>query len=120
MGELSKETLRKDFSVDDDIVDVGYPAKNAFISFKTKASMDRALQRDGDVYKGNVLKVSIADQNKGKGKKGGKGDGKNGKDGKGKDGKGKGKGKDKGRGKDKGKGKGKGKKGKKGFDSDDD
>ena len=90
----------------------------AFITFKTKEAVEKALKFDGDDYGGRPLKVAMSTPrgDKGKGKGDGKGKGKDKGKGKGKD-KGKGKGKDFGKGKGKGKGKDKGKgKGKKSFD----
>merc|ERR1712032_1248100 len=84
------------------ISEVALPAKVAFVTFKTSAAGEKALEFNGDDYKGNTLKVNLAHDKKGDDK-----GGKKGKGGKGKDDKGKGKnGKD---GKD-----GKGKKGKSG------
>merc|ERR1711920_763055 len=114
-------TVRADFEECGPIEDFALPEDDqgrikgiAFITYKTKAGVEKALKFDGDDYGGRRLKVNMAtprDKGKGgKGKDGGKGKGK-GKDkgkGKGRD-KGKGKGKDKaqGKGKDKRKGKGK-------------
>merc|ERR1711920_4428 len=98
-------TVRADFEECGPIEDFALPKDDqgrikgiAFITYKTKAGVEKALKFDGDDYGGRTLKVNMAiPRDKGKGGKGKDGD------------KGKGKGKDKGKGKGKDKGKGKGK-----------
>merc|ERR1712187_1060453 len=102
---VEEATLRKDFEECGEIESLrlplneeGKPRGIAFVTYKDKEAVDKALAFDGTDYGGRTLRVNLAGQ--------GKGDSK----GKGKDGKDKGK-DAKGEGKD-AKGKGKGKKGK--------
>merc|ERR1712151_426127 len=99
----TEEVLRKDFTECGEIVNLRMPLNDegsargiAFIEYKDKESVEKALKFHETDYGGRSLSVRMSGEDKGKGK--------------GKDGKAKGKGKD---GKDgKGKSKGKGKKGK--------
>merc|ERR1719311_483021 len=100
--ETEEATLKKDFAECGEIESFRMPLNEegkargiAFITYKNKEAVDKALAFDGTDYGGRFLKVNKAGEGKGKGKDG-------------KDGKGKGKGKDS-KGKDKGKGKAKGK-----------
>merc|ERR1711972_923049 len=101
----TEDVLRKDFTECGEIVNLRMPLNDegnargiAFIEYKDKESVEKALKFHETDYGGRSLSVRMSGEDKGKGK---------GKDGK--DGKAKGKGKD---GKDgKGKSKGKGKKG---------
>jgi len=85
-GEVVKVRLRKG--------EEGKSNSSAFVVFKTKEALAKALELDGKEFEGSKITVMVAKKQEG---------------GKSKD---KGKGKGKGKGKDKGKGKGKGKKGK--------
>ncbi|CAJ1445674.1 unnamed protein product [Effrenium voratum] len=114
----SKAILRKKFEACGEIASIETPKKLAFLTFKSREALEKALKMDGDKFNGEAFKVREAMDNRKQGKeksngtggerstgnKPGKGKGKN----KGK-GKGKGKEKGKGKGKDKGKDKGKGK-----------
>lgn len=112
-------TLRSDFEECGEIAEFVYPKDDqgrykgiAFVTYTTKAAVEKALKYDGDDYGGRVLKVAMATPRTRS--KGGKGDGgERNQGGKGKDGKfkgdGKGKGKTKGKGKNKSSGKGDGK-----------
>merc|ERR1712187_926290 len=102
---VEEATLRKDFEECGEIESLrlplneeGKPRGIAFVTYKNKEAVEKALAFDGTDYGGRTLKVNLAGQGKGDSK----GKGKDGKD-KGKDAKGKGK---------DAKGKGKGKKGK--------
>eukprot|EP00928_Gymnodinium_smaydae_P017837 TRINITY_DN1680_c0_g1_i4.p2 TRINITY_DN1680_c0_g1~~TRINITY_DN1680_c0_g1_i4.p2 ORF type:complete len:321 (-),score=138.70 TRINITY_DN1680_c0_g1_i4:209-1171(-) len=96
--DVKEDVLRKDFEECGEIESLrmpmneeGKPKGFAFIAFKAKEGVEKALAFDQTEYAGRNIYVKKAGE--------GKGDGK-GKDGKGKDGKdGKGKGKDKGKGK---------------------
>merc|ERR1711937_890740 len=87
--ETEEATLRKDFAECGEIENLrlplneeGKPRGIAFITYKNKEAVDKALAFDGTDYGGRTLKVNKAGEG-GKGKDG-KGKGKKGKDGKGK------------------------------------
>merc|ERR1711937_407509 len=91
--ETEETTLRKDFAECGEIESFRMPLNEegkargiAFITYKNKEAVDKALAFDGTDYGGRFLKVNKAGEGKGKGK-----DGKDGKD----KGKGKAKGKSK-------------------------
>merc|ERR1711937_808120 len=103
--ETEEATLKKDFTECGEIESFRMPLNEegkargiAFITYKNKEAVDKALAFDGTDYGGRFLKVNKAGEG-GKGKDGkgkdGKGKGKDGKGKKGKDGKGKSKGKSK-------------------------
>lgn len=73
--EIDEPTLRRDFAECGEIVRLNLPMKGedkccgfAWITFKTKEAVDKALAFDGDDYGGRKLMVEKSGQHKGKGK----------------------------------------------------
>merc|ERR1712151_712018 len=65
----TEEQFRKDFEECGEVEHITFPGKIAFVTYKTKEGMNKALKYDGDDYNGMTLKINISEP-KGKGKDG--------------------------------------------------
>merc|ERR1712008_271905 len=62
----TEEQFRKDFEECGEVEHITFPGKIAFVTYKTKEGLNKALKYDGDDYNGMTLKINISEP-KGKG-----------------------------------------------------